>query len=450
MSSVLQRAGSQLSSRAAVADDTDAAQESTNSDPGEGQQQVGNAVDKERRKELKKIYKKYGPKFLRNSLANLNLSQEGLLPVLVNRLIDATLLLEKGVAPTTHAQQTGQIVELEVEAPETTLKPGNFSDNADINDPLRPTRRRESLKQFKDDINARPPPTKEQQSQQDRTKYMSKVFQNQVASAHKTLLSREAQVRVAKQNEQEIAQKVHEDQKRIDEENITRARAKEMARQRRISIHGGIDPLEPPKKDREELVQAIRDEIKDFSVKQLVNALALKGLNDKHMVTLAGGGREIRRLRRDGLVDRLHAKLVEERLGPDDDVLVNALLLLGLDPGKASFSASERAKLKKEMARLTRDKLAKEQERMRAEMRIEQQKALERQKQQELEIAAVRNAEMERVHSGMEVRFKLHCSTVVATLCDIKHSYPQRPSSMINVCTPGNRHATASCYSFCS
>ena len=398
-------------------------------------------AEQARRKALRATLRKYAPKFLRNRLANLNLSQDGLRSALVERLLEATLLLEKGVAPTTHAQATGEEVEVVVAARPTTSESvpvvgpretpvaatefgrresvGLFSGDKDINSPLRASKHQEALEKYRDELANRPAPSKVQATLAARRKYASRAFQNRIQSTHEDMKKHEMKERASELKVQETAAKIRADQELQARLKIVRAEAAEVARKRRIEMHGGIDPLQPEQKDRSQLVQAIRDELEEYSTKQLRNMLALKGLKDRQMVKVNGVGGptwEKRTLLREGVLDLLHNKLVEERLGPDDDILVNALIVLGLDPGKTTFTAKERRKLQREVARLTREKLALQQAAMREQMAKDHAQALVRLKEQEMAAKARRNKEVERVHQGMqdvarEQRLEIHRAT---------------------------------------
>ncbi len=274
----------------------------------------GGSFDEDaRRKELRLLFRKQQPKFLRNRLANLNLAQDGLLPALVERLTEATLLLERGVAPTTHAQATGEEVVVRISPASSpsavankaggfgasaavggsfdqqasggggssssppplssstsqsqqqegmiSLQQGAFASAADVNDPLRQSRHRESLEKYQTDLAARAAPTQEEAIAAARKEYLSRTFQNQFVSAHRGMEEHEAQLRGARLAAEETAQKIKDDQDRQAREKVARAQAEELARQRRIQMHGGVDPLQPVEKDRSELIAAIREEI---------------------------------------------------------------------------------------------------------------------------------------------------------------------------------------------
>ena len=395
--------------------------------------------DSARRRELHKMFTQYKPKFLRNRLANLNLSQEGLKPRLVERLIDATLLLEKGVAPTQVARSTGQVIEIEAESASPQLnasddfndedddieiatstamaqpqpkgntkakpKPGRLSGNPDVNDPLRRHKRRDTLQKYEEELAARPPPSRAQEIKEHRKSYASQKFHDRIAETHAGLVQEEKRHQAAILKKEETAKKIKEDQLRLERERRLRAEADEMARRRRIEMHGGIDPLQKKEKTREEKIQDIWDEIKDHTVKQLRNALALLGVSDKINVRLPGGDWDTRFLMRDGLLKRLHEKLIDERLGANDDVLVNALKAAGFDPGKKVFTKNERKRLTAELQRIQRERLEAEQDKLRLQL-VEQRKvAKEQQRQRELAIVAARDAECAKVHHGMEVCF---------------------------------------------
>ena len=232
--------------------------------------------DSARRQELKKLFQKYAPRFLRNRLANLNLAQDGLRPVLIKRLVDATLLLEKGVAPTTAATSTGEEVSVEVQlaAGANPVGQGTFSENEAINSPLRENRFRDSLQQYQAELEARDAPSTSAVIAANRKAYMEDKFKRQIDTTRQSMQEDEAKRSQIARQKAEEAERIRLDQIRLARAKTEEAEREEAERLRRISIHGGIDPLEKKPPNRKEQVAAIREELEALSAKQVCVVIA--------------------------------------------------------------------------------------------------------------------------------------------------------------------------------